>query len=157
MTKRRNELAVHIMAAKLITNNLKARDERDALAEMLIEDDVTQVPVRDADGTELGKASLVGGTTKATVVDEDALLKWVMREKPHLIRKIVDTVWRNRILGIAEKEGVAIDPDTGALIPGIEITEGNPYVKVTPNTAARERMAAIVESSGLLRLEAGES
>lgn len=152
MTERRNALAVAIMAGTLITGELKGRDERAELVEIMTADDVEQVPVRDADGVDLGKASLCNATAKARVVDEAALLAWVKANRPDQIRETVEPAYVKALLKQFEAEGVAADEDTGEVIPGIELAEGKPYVKVTPNAFAKDRMSELIHESGLLQL-----
>lgn len=152
MSRRRNELGVAIMAANLIATEMKARDERDELADLMKHQDIGAVPVRDADGTQLGTASLVGGKPKATVVDEAAFLGWVKANHPDQVREIVDLAYRTKLMKAAENAGDGIDPSTGELIPGIEVTEGRQYARVTPNGEARDRIKALIHRSGLLQL-----
>jgi len=152
MSDRRNALAVAVMAGKLITDELKGRAERAELVEILSGDDVQQAPVRDVDGVELGKVSLCGGTAKAKVVDEAALLRWVKANRSDQIREVVEPAFVRAVLKAAEAEGVAVDESTGEVIPGIEAVEGDPYVKVTPNATAKDRMAELIHESGLLGL-----
>lgn len=152
MTERRNALAVAIMAGTLITSELKGRAERAELVEIMTADDVEQVPVRDADGVDLGKASLCAATARAKVVDEAALLAWVKARRPDQIREIVEPAYVKSLLKQFDAEGAAADEVTGEVIPGIEAVEGSPYVKVTPNGAARERMSELIHESGLLQL-----
>jgi hypothetical protein len=152
MTDRRNQLAVAVMAGKLIADSLKGTAEREEIAQILTAEDTKKVPVRDADGTELGTATLCGGKEKAKVTDELALLRWVKANRPDQIREIVEDAFVKALLKQADKDGVAVDETTGEVIPGIELVETNTYVNVTPNDTARERMTALVAESGLLQL-----
>lgn len=154
MTDRRNQLAVAIIAGKLIADGLKGEAEREELAQILAAEDSGRVPVRDADGIELGSATLCGGKgkKKAKVTDELALLRWVQKNRRDQIREVVEDAYVKALLKIANKEGVAVDETTGEVIPGIEFVESNAYVSVTPNSAAQERMAELIRESGLLQL-----
>lgn len=152
MSERRNELAVAIMVSNLIASEMKARNERDELADLMEAQDVGAVPVRDADDVQLGTASLVGGKPKATVVDESAFLGWVKTNHPDQVREIVDLAYRSKLLKAAANAGTGIDPSTGELIPGIEVTEGRPYARVNPNDEARDRIKDLIHRSGLLQL-----
>lgn len=152
MSDRRNELAVAVMAGKLITDELKGRAERAELVEILAGADVQQAPVRDADGVELGKVSLCGGTAKAKVVDEAGLLRWVKANRPDQIREIVEPAYVRALLKEVDAEGAAVDQDTGEVIPGFELVQGEPFVKVTPNATSKDRMSALIHDSGLLQL-----
>ncbi len=152
MSDRRNELAVAIMAGTLITGELKARSERAELVKIMAADDIQQAPVRDADGVELGKASLCGATAKAKVVDEEALLKWVKANRLDQLRTVVEPAYIKALLKLADAEGAAVDETTGEVIPGIEHVGGEPFVKVTPNALAKDRMSELIHESGLLQL-----
>lgn len=152
MSDRRNELAVAILAGTLITGELKGRAERAELVEIMTEQDVQQTPVRDADGVELGKASLCGASAKAKVVDEDALLQWVKANRTDQLRTVVEPAYVKALLKLADSEGAAVDETTGEVIPGIEHVGGEPFVKVTPNALAKDRMSELIHDSGLLQL-----
>lgn len=152
MSDRRNELAVAVMAGKLITDQLKGRAERAELVEILADADVQQAPVRDVDGVDLGKVSLCGGAAKAKVVDEVALLRWVKKNRPDQIREVVEPAYIRALLKEVDAEGVAADEKTGEVIPGMELVQGEPFVKVTPNSVAKDRMGELVRESGLLQL-----
>lgn len=152
MSNRRNDLAMAIMAAGLITGQLKAKGEREELAEVMAAQDVSQALVRDTEGIELGRASLVGSKPKARIADVDTYLAWVKANHPDQVREIVDNAYTMKLLKAAEDFGAGVDPSTGALIPGILVEDDKPHVRVTPNAEARERMASLLESSGLLKL-----
>jgi hypothetical protein len=152
VSDRRNELAVAIMAGKLLTDGLKGTAERAELAELMAAEDRPKATVRDADDVELGTATLCGGKEKAKVVDELALLAWVKENRPDQLRSIVEPAYVKALLKIADAEGVAVDEETGEVIPGIELVETGTYVTVKPNDLARERMDALVAESGLLQL-----
>lgn len=152
MSDRRNNLGVALLAGKLITEELKGQAEREELAQILSDDDTAKVPVRDADGTELGTATLCGGKDKAKVVNEAALLAWVKEHRPDQLRQVVEPAYIKALLKQADTEGAAADEDTGEVIPGIEIVESSSYVSVKPNELARDRMAELIHDSGLLQL-----
>jgi len=152
MSDRRNQLAVAVMAGKLITDHLKGDAEREELVQILAAEDSGRVPVRDADGVELGTATLCGGKEKAKVVDEDALLAWVKEHRPDQLRQVVEPAYVKALLKQADTEGAAADETTGEVIPGIEFVETNAYVSVKPNQLAKDRMGELVTESGLLQL-----
>jgi hypothetical protein len=152
VSDRRNELAVAIMAGKLIADELKGTAERAEIAKLMADEDDKQKVVRDADGVELGKATLCGGKEKAKVTDELALLKWVQANRPDQIRSIVEPAYVKAVLKQADKDGAAVDEATGEVIPGIELVVTGSYVTVTPNETAKERMSELVHESGLLQL-----
>lgn len=152
MSDRRNRLAAAVMAGRLITDELKGRAEREELAALMTDEDIKQTPVRDAEGLDLGKATLCGGKEKAKVTDDRALLEWVTANRPDQLRPVVEPAYIKALLKAAEKEGVAVDEGTGEVIPGIELVETGAYVTVTPNQAARDRMSELIHDTGLLQL-----
>jgi hypothetical protein len=152
MSDRRNQLGVALLAGKLISEELKGQAEREELEQILAAEDTAKVPVRDADGTELGTATLCGGKDKAKVTNEQALLEWVKEHRPDQLRQVVEPAYIKALLKQADAEGAAADEDTGEVIPGIEIVETSSYVSVKPNELARDRMAELIHDSGLLQL-----
>lgn len=151
---RRNDLAVAIMAGTLVSAELKLKAERSELVEIMSGEDIDKATVKDAEGNDLGTASLCDGKPKAKLVDEAALLTWVKKNRPEQVREIVEPAYIKALLKQFEADGDVADKTTGEAIPGFEMTEGSPYVRVTPNEAAKDRMADLVRDSGLLQLGA---
>lgn len=165
--RRRADAAEEVLRAVLIEHWIDpGRDLPEGVAESIAESlrqdlddglDVGHVPdqariLRDAEGTELGTATLCGGKEKPKVTDEAALLAWVQENRPDQVRQVVEPAYVKALLKQAEREGAAADETTGEVIPGIEFVESGAYVTVKPNDLAKDRMAELIAESGLLGL-----
>lgn len=150
----KQDLARVVMAAKLVTDHVKdlSDSDRKALFEALEADDTERMTVRTDDGIELGKIVHHRGAEKARLVDETAFTAWVKKTHPDMIREVVDEPYRKKVLKDAEAEGVAVDGNTGEVIPGIELRESGGYISVRANDAARNLAKAMLLRGGLLQL-----
>lgn len=87
------------------------------------------------DGTEIADVTLKRGAVSAYVSDEKALVAWL---KEHHDTEI-ETVQRPRraflglLLDNAKKAGIAVTAN-GEVIPGIEVTVGDPTLQVVPRS-----------------------
>lgn len=152
------ELARVALASKVLAD--AARDEgaqaREALAAQMAEVGSERVRVKDND-VDYGTLVLASGSRRAQVTDEKAFVDWVAERYPDEMVLLVRPAFRERLLSSATKLGDPVDPDTGELIPGVEISQGAPYLTVRPSSVAKERMRAALSSQGLLMLgQAGE-
>lgn len=106
------------------------------------------------DGTTVGKASLAGGKPKANVSNEDALTGWVAENAPTEVVWRVRESYRRALLDRLEPgpAGVAVDPSTGEIVPGVTFTASNPYVSMRFD---RDGRAAIIDAlrSGEIALD----
>lgn len=139
-TKRLGVLA--FLASRVGAENAEARSEGHAalLASGLKRGDL--VSVLD-DGTEIADVMLKRGAVYAKVSDEKALVAWL--KDNHGTE--VETVERPRraylglLLDNAKKAGVAVD-EHGEVIPGIEVTVGDPVLQVTPRPNVDEQIVS---------------
>jgi hypothetical protein len=153
------ELRQKAVAAKL------AGDEFDAIhkatkAELLdwCEDTgVTGFELLDDDRTVLASFSKVAGKTTAVVTNEDAFTAWVEKNYPTEIVKTVRPASREKFLKDAAALGEPVNAATGEVIPGVEITKGDPYIVTRPTAAARALMKDLLAGSPLLELAGGET
>ena len=104
--------------------------------------------------------------TKANITDEAAYLAWVQRVHPDQIETVVRVKpdFTDRAKSVARKLGAPVDPATGEEIPGLAVTTGEPYPKVTPVDDAEQAIARAWKAGeladlvgGLLAIEPGES
>lgn len=114
-----------------------------------------RIRVTDDDGAELGAVVVAAGKPKARVVDERAFLAWVVDRYPAEVVQVVRESFARAVLAAATAAGDPIDARTGEVIPGVEMSAGEPYLTVRPATHAKERMRGLLLSSGLLQLPAG--
>lgn len=117
---------------------------------------------------DLGTVTLANGAKKAHLADEAAYEEWVRKVHPEAIETVPATTrinpeFTDRLMAAARKLGVAVDAETGEQVPGIEVTQGDPYpmVKLTPEARdavaaawTRGNLAALLP--GLLAIEGGE-
>ena len=90
----------------------------------------------------VGAVTYAKGITSARVVDPGALLHWVKQNRPGEIVESVRGSYLSAVLTAAKRAGLAVD-EHGEVIPGIEIFQGDPIVKVVPEKSP-EADAAMV-------------
>lgn len=152
------DIAKRVVAAKLVGDEIK-NIEKAAKADLL--EQMGDLGVRtldvESDGVKLAVISKTAGKVAAKVVDEAALLKWVTANRPDQLRQIVHEAFVKSLLKSAAEQGDAVDEKTGEVIPGIEVTAGDPYVSARPTAEARARMKDLLAGSDLLELAGGET
>lgn len=94
------------------------------------------------DGSRLGKVTKVRGRQTAAVVDEREFLTWVQTRYPTEIEPTVRPAFREKLLSSAKTHGLAVDETTGEVIPGIELTTGEPYISFRSERGSQELIAA---------------
>lgn len=148
-----------VTAAKLLSDVAKAEAEtaRAELAEHMRCTGTERVRVSGDAGENLGAVSLAQGRLSARVVDEAAFDAWAADRYPSERVMTVRPAFRERLLSTMAKLGDPVDPDTGEVVPGVELVRGEPYLTVRPTNEARERMSALLASTGLLELETGDA
>jgi hypothetical protein len=117
---------------------------------------------------DVGTVTLAKGRTTAAVTDADAYEAWVRANHPDWIETVPATERINpdathRLTSAARKTGVAVDAETGEIVPGIDVVQGEPYPMVKLADDAREAVAEAWQAgeltelvSGLLAIEGGE-
>jgi hypothetical protein len=118
------------------------------------ETETTQAVPQLADGTKVATVTWAGGDGKtASVTNPDALLGWVQENHPSETEVIVRDSYRKKLLDTAKKEGRAIDPLTGELVPGITVGESKPYVSIRFRPGGQDAIVAAWRSGELARIE----
>lgn len=114
--------------------------------------------VRLGDG-KLGDVIKASGSRRAKVTDEESFLKWVAEAHPEEIVQSVRASFQSKILNDAKYYGQAVDVTTGELVPGVELTVGEPYITVRLADGADEKIAAHWDEavSHLPELSGGDS
>jgi hypothetical protein len=118
-------------------------------------------------GDDIGTVTLAKGKTTANVTDLDAYEAWAGEAHPEWVETVtitrVNLDATTRLLAAARKLGVAVDAETGEVVPGITVYEGDPYPMVKLAEGAREAVAKAWRSgelaelvSGLLAIKGGE-
>jgi hypothetical protein len=81
--------------------------------------------------SKLGHCQKTLGRTTVQVTDMAALTDWVRQRHPTEIVESVRESYLKRIKDDAKHYGGPVDPATGEVIPGMEVTSGDPYVVVS--------------------------
>lgn len=91
-------------------------------------------------GRKLASVTMAAGSTRAKVTDEDKLTAWVAENHPSEVETVtrIRPAYLEQLKKQAKQDGVAADPDTGDLLPGIEVTTGDPSLRVLPADGARD-------------------
>ena len=120
-------------------------------------------------GKLVGTVTLAKGRATANITDPDAYEKWTHTVHPEQIETVPETTrinpdFTDRLKAAARKLGVPVDAETGEIVPGITVEDGDPYplVKLLDDAAGMVagawRSGDLAELvSGLLAIEDGES
>jgi len=134
---------------------------RRAVEEAMRDVGAEKMRARDAGGEEIGTLTIGEGRYVAEIEDLDALVKWVVRNRPDEVHQVVTDTIRPAYLAwiitqaesnAADPEGpgpVAVDRETGAVIPGVKATWRDGSLRVLATGGAKERVAAIVKRTRL--------
>lgn len=119
------------------------------------------------DGTCVGTVTLANGKKTAKIDNAIDFTEWARKAHPDQIETVkfdrVKPDFAERLLSAARQRGVAVDAETGEVVPGIEVSQGDPYPMVKLTDDAREAVAKAWQVgelaelvSGLLAIEGGE-
>lgn len=152
-------LARTAMASKMLAD--AARDEgaeaREALVARMTDVGSERMRVKGDDDVDYGTLVMVPGSRRAQVADDKAFVDWVAKRYPDEMVLLVRPAFRDRLLATATRLGDPVDSETGEVIPGVEISQGDPYLTVRPSAVAKERMRSALAANGLLALgQSGE-
>jgi hypothetical protein len=116
-------------------------------------------------GILVGAVTLANGRTGSAIADEAAYRAWVERTHPEEIETVtrVRPDFTDRLKAVARKLGEPVDPATGEQVPGLVVTQGDPYPMVTPAEDAAGHIARAWRAGelndvvgGLLAIESGQ-
>ena len=131
------EAARRAAALKFLADVVRAEDgpARAAAREALAELGIKTLTAKLADGTEIADVTLRAGSTYARVTDPEKFMDWVCEHRPREIvspprQSSVRSSYRDAVLADAKRDGFAYDPETGEVIPGITVSEGDPTLSV---------------------------
>jgi hypothetical protein len=127
------ELSLQAAVLKMLADEVAARLQivKAATEEAFKDAGATQAVPQLPDGTKVATVSYAGGGAKsASVTNDQAFLAWMVANHPGETEVIVRESAKRKILDAAKKDGRAIDPATGEVIPGIEVRESRPYVSI---------------------------
>jgi hypothetical protein len=110
-------------------------------------------------GKDIGTVTLAKGKTTASVTDLAAYEAWAAKAHPEWIETAtitrVNLDATMRLLAAARKLGVAVDAETGEVVPGIAVNEGDPYPMVKLADDARDVVARAWHKGQLTELVGG--
>lgn len=145
-------LATRAVALKLLAD--RVRDERAKVAnELAGELSVGSRWTAEVGGEAVGAVSYAKGRATAAVTDERAFREWVKATHPDEIVEQVRPSYAQWVCDLAKKNGVAADPKTGEIIPGVALSFTDPYVSIRPDAARAHLVIDSMRANGLLALE----
>ena len=112
------------------------------------------------DGTTIGTVGRSKPPRRPAVTDPAAVLAWVEANRPDEIVRSVNPAFIRWLESQARAHGVAIDPTTGEIIPGVEMVTGNPSYQPSATDEGRAVVLARLDElirGGVLTLPAGAS
>lgn len=100
------------------------------------------------DDTVLGTVSLRAGRINVAVTDEAAFIRWVGTRYPTEVTTVttVRPAFRSKLIEHAKKIGEAVDPDSGEVVPGVQVSFGDPHLAVTPTSNAHKLADELVQT-----------
>lgn len=150
-----------VTAVKVLSDAAKAEGAaaREELLAHMRSTGTERVRVSDEHGENLGAVSLASGRLTPRITDESAFVAWVAQRHPGEVEEVlvVSPGWRERLLAAMARLGDPVDPETGEVVPGVELVRGEPYLTVRPTDEARQRMRGLVVNAGLVALGSGDA
>lgn len=99
------------------------------------------------DGEKIGAVGYNPGNKKAAVTDQAAALLWCFSKYPEEIVRAVNPAFLKALTDYAAATGAVgepgVDPRDGEMLPFITVSQGNPFVTVTPTKEGVARMTAL--------------
>lgn len=105
--------------------------------------------VKDPAGMKLGTITYAQGKPSAFIADEPAFLAWVEENHPERLVRMVDPTWKSSLLSACATAGEPVDPNSGEVIPGVEFSQGRPYVSVRGSSEGKQLMSELMARHGL--------
>lgn len=131
---------------------------REAAANAFVEDGITEQRIVAKDGTYLGMISVADEAITVVVDDEDAMLDYMMHEHPGELVEVtsyhINPAFWSKIVTASKKARTGVDPTRqNEPLAWVKVVVSPGEIRVTPSSAARERVHEIVERQGITRLE----
>jgi hypothetical protein len=147
------DLARVAMASRVLGDAAKEEGAaaRAALGQQMLDAGVERVRVHN-DDVDYGTVVCTPGRRSAAIVNDDAFTAWVAARYPDQMVMSVRPSFRELLVGRASRLGDPVDKETGEVIPGMAMRQGDPYLTVRPSSDAKERMKTSLASHGLLML-----
>ena len=125
---------------------VSSHEIRAALAAALDDVGADSVRAELPDGARVSKSTLITPNPKPVVSDETAFAAWVETFRPdEIVRTVRDSYKRVILERLASTpDGLAIDPDTGEVVPGVRFSTGATYVSTRFEKEGRETIVAAI-------------
>ncbi len=137
------EQALRVAVLRALTDRIiEARDAARAELQATLTELGADRATAELDGVKVASLTLAGGKRSARVADERAFLSWVQTHRPGEVEQRVRDAYRRQLLDAASAAGAPVDPNTGEVIPGVEVADGTSYIATTFTPGGRERIAA---------------
>lgn len=152
------ELALRLAVISVVAD--RAKEIKDGLrAEVLASLDEIGADSASAtlpDGTKVAKVGIVAPKPRVRVLNEQAYTDHVAQEHPdEIVRSVRESFSRHYLETLLPTDdGQAVDPRTGAIVPGVVFTEATPYPSLRFEKTGRDEVIHAL-SEGLLTLDLG--
>lgn len=147
------EIAQALAAVTVVADAAKARKDqlRADLLAALDEAGADSARAELPDGQPVGKASLAGGKRSPVVVSDDDLASYVQQDSPSEVVVRVRESYRRVLLDrlVEGPDGMAVDPATGVIVPGVVFAEGTRYVSMRFDRQGRDAVMGALMSGAL--------
>lgn len=147
------ELRQEAMAWVLILEAVKEQEDiaRNRLRDAMVTQGAEKVK------HDWGTATLTGDGWHVIVV-ADTVLAWCKKNRPEMVRtsEYLDPTWLKliKILAMADPDGRAVDPETGAVIPGITRMPATRGLTIRKNPDAMRSARGLIQQIALGELTA---
>lgn len=103
-------------------------------------------------GQPIAAVAVARGKVVPSVSDADKLAKWVAEHYPTEVdhKPVVRPAFLSAILSATREAGQPCAPDGTLDVPGISVSQGDPYVVVTPTSEAQAIVAGMVADGYVL-------
>lgn len=105
---------------------------------------------------DVGSIVLAAAAVDVEVNNHAAMVEWLQERHPGeiSIRPTIQPAYLRRLVDIAKKTGVAVDPETGEVIEWLTVTVRERTLRATPTSDAKRRVKDLISRAGLnLELE----
>lgn len=94
------------------------------------------------DGTRIGKVMVTETPVTVDVVDQEALINWILEHRPDEIVPAIRPAYMDSLRDQVKKHGHAFDPESKEIIPGLALGSGTPSYKPVPTNEGRALVRA---------------
>lgn len=147
------QAAVRAAALKVLSDKVKAAND-EAKSEALGVLDPGDKLSASYQGAKLGSVSVSNGRVSARVTDPEAFAAWVAEHYPTEVvhKPVVRDAFAKAVLDASKNAGEPCAPDGTLDVPGVQVSEGDPYVSVRLAEGAEEVVRRMV-ADGAMELD----